>query len=85
MSETLTISATEANRSFSKLLKLVEQGKHVIVTSHGRKVASISPLENEQAAREKRHKMLEELQAHWATIEPVTVGPWTREELYDRD
>lgn len=85
MSDMLTVSASEANRSFSKLLREVEQGKQVTVTSHGRRVAVISPPESDEVAREKKLKALAALQAHWATVEHVTVGPWTRDELYERD
>ena len=85
MHETITITATEANRNFSKLLREVEQGHCVTITSHGRKIASMSPVEDEDAKREKRIKALAALKAHWATMEHVTIGPWTREELYERD
>jgi hypothetical protein len=39
----------------------------------------------EAAKRARRLKALEALEAHWATLEPIVVGPWTREELYERD
>ena len=35
----ITVTATEANRSLSRLLREVERGKRVVITSHGRKVA----------------------------------------------
>jgi prevent-host-death family protein len=85
MSDNISISATEANRSFSKLLREVGSGKRVTITSHGRPVARILPPENEDVVREKRAKALAALKARWATQEPITVGPWTRDDLYERD
>ena len=38
-----TISAAEANRQFSSLLRQVSQGETITVLSHGRPVATISP------------------------------------------
>lgn len=83
----LVVPATEANRSFSKLLRAAREGKRVTITSHGEPVAELIPAGEEarQAAkRARRLAALEELKAHWATLEPKVVGPWTREELYDR-
>ena len=81
----ITVSATEANRSLSKLLREVARGKRVVITSHGRKVAVLSPTEPEKPTREQRLAALEELKKTWATQEHITIGPWTREELYERD
>jgi prevent-host-death family protein len=80
-----TVTATEANRSFSKLLRDVAAGHRVEITSHGRKIAVLSPAELEGPSREQRLKALEKLKKRWATQKRVTVGPWTREELYERD
>lgn len=83
--KTSTVTATEANRSFSKLLRAVQRGEKVEITSHGRKIAVLSPAELEGPSREQRLKALEKLKKRWAEQEFVTVGPWTREELYERD
>lgn len=40
------ISAAEANRKFSQLLREVKEGRTYVVTSHGRPVARISPVWN---------------------------------------
>ena len=85
MNRSLTVSAAEANRSFSKLLRAVQEGKRVTITSHGKPVAQIGPVDDDAAEKERLAKALEDLKAHWATLKPVVVGPWTREELYDRD
>ncbi|WP_454455833.1 type II toxin-antitoxin system Phd/YefM family antitoxin [Thauera phenylacetica] len=79
-----TISAAEANRHFSSLLRQVSQGETVTVLSHGRPVATISPaaetgeLDHERAKA--RARLLERLNR-----EPAAgARNWTREELYDR-
>ncbi len=74
-----TITATEANRQFSRILREVEAGDSFTVTSHGRSIARISapPQPGSQEA-------LSDFLA-WARKQPVrVVGPWTREELYER-
>lgn len=85
---TKTVTATEANRSFSRLLREVERGERIEITSHGRRVAVLEPArdeEDERAARKRRLAALEALKKRWATQKRVTVGPWTREDLYERD
>ena len=34
--------------------------------------------------RARRTAAMTKLEAHWATLKPIVVGPWTREELYQR-
>ena len=77
------ISAADANRSFSKVLRRVRDGHSVVVTSHGEPVARIVPIteHNGRAALGAQRSLLERLRA-----EPVVdVGRWTRDELYARD
>jgi prevent-host-death family protein len=84
----LVVPAAEANRSFSKLLRAAREGKRITITSHGEPVAELIPAgeeAREAAKRARRLKALEALEAHWATLKPIVVGPWTREELYERD
>jgi prevent-host-death family protein len=84
----LTISAAEANRSFSKLLRAAKDGARVTITSHGQPVAELGPVSaaaREAAELERRHKAAEELRERWRTVTPVVIGPWRREDLYDRD
>jgi prevent-host-death family protein len=84
MNAPIRVSATEANRSLSRLLREVARGRRVEITSHGRKVAVISPAD-EAPTREQRLAALERLKESWATQEHITIGPWTRDELYERD
>lgn len=81
----ITVSATEANRNFAKLLREVGRGVRITVTSHGTPVAEISPTKDEVAARERRLSALAALQKDWAEQPHITIGPWTRDDLYDRD
>ncbi len=85
MSETIT--AAEANRQFSRILGEVKDGASYIVTSHGKPVARIVPF---SAAHDTDGPTPEQLEARRKLIERlkaqpiVDIGPWTREELYER-
>jgi prevent-host-death family protein len=72
------VSAAEANRNFSKLLREVQKGHSYVVTSHGRPVARISPIEEER-----REKAKAALLARLKSQAVQEIGSWTREELYD--
>ena len=74
------VSAAEANRKFSELLRTVKKGRIVIVTSHGKPVAKITPVvRDEQVAEGARSALFARLRTERA----VNVGRWTRDELYD--
>jgi prevent-host-death family protein len=75
------VSAADANRSFSRLLRRVREGKSVLVTSHGRPVARIVPIgaHDDRTAQGARASLLSRLRAQAV----VDVGRWTREELYE--
>ena len=74
------VSAADANRRFSEILRTVKNGGSVVVTSHGKPVAKIMPVVNDQrAAAAARSALFARLRA-----EPVVnAGRWTRDELYD--
>ena len=74
------ISAAEANRSFSHLLREVKQGRSYIVTSHGQPVARISPAE---APGRIASKARESLIARLRSQKVKTIARWTRDELYE--
>ena len=85
---TLTVPAAEANRQFSRLLRAAREGTRITITSHGEPVAQMGPLSDHPADAPERRRLGEAqdaLEAHWATLKPMVVGPWTRDELYDRD
>jgi prevent-host-death family protein len=74
------VSAADANRRFSELLRAVRDGRTVLVTSHGKPVARIVPVtEHDRTSEGARAVLLDRLRA-----EPVTnIGRWTRDELYE--
>lgn len=75
-----SVSAADANRRFSELLRTVKKGRSVIVTSHGKPVAKITPvIEHERVAEKARSALFARLR----TERLVNVGRWTRDELYD--
>jgi len=74
------VSAADANRRFSELLRTVKGGRSVVVTSHGKPVAKIMPVaEDERAAKGARAALFARLRAERVTH----VGRWRRDELYD--
>ena len=74
------VSAADANRRFSELLRTVKKGRSVIVTSHGKPVAKIAPIaEDERAAAGARSVLFARLRSERV----VHAGRWTRDELYE--
>jgi prevent-host-death family protein len=75
-----TIAAAEANRRFSRVLRSVREGDSYVITSHGRPVAKITPIQSDESAKERAWQaLLQRLRA-----QPVIdIGPWTRDELYE--
>lgn len=75
-----TVSAAEANRRFSLLLRGVREGNTYVVTSHGKAVARIIPARRDEAVAKKAKEIL------LARLEKqpiVNIGSWSRDELYD--
>lgn len=75
-----TVSAAEANRNFSSLLRGVRDGRSYVVTSHGRPVARLSPVDQFAATSSAaRDALLARLRR-----QPIVhIGHWTRDELYE--
>jgi len=76
------VSAADANRKFSKLLRTIREGHSYVVTSHGKAVAKIVPIETDDAATPgARSALLKRLRS-----EPVVnIGRWNRDDLYKDD
>ena len=74
------VSAADANRRFSLLLRGVREGRSYVVTSHGKPVARLIPAgKSDGSATKARTALLSRLEA-----QPVaTAGSWTRDELYE--
>jgi prevent-host-death family protein len=76
------VSAADANREFSKLLRRVRQGQAFVITSHGQAVAKIVPVSGDDKVRAAaRTTLFKRLRSQRGG----DVGRWTRDELYDRD
>lgn len=76
-----SISAADANRNFSQLLRGVrEEGATYIVTSHGKAVAKIVPIDaSDRVSSRARIELLKRLES-----QPIIKAkPWTRNELYE--
>ncbi len=75
------LSAAEANRTFSTVLRRVRDGQSFIVTSHGRPVARIVPFRaGDRVISTARATLFDRLKA--APV--VKAGRWTRDELHER-
>jgi prevent-host-death family protein len=85
--QTMVYSATNANRHFSKLLKRVENGETVLITSRNRVIAEMRPREDPTAAEEefrrRRAEALRLMKERWATQPLLHLGKFNRDELYD--
>ncbi len=76
-----SISAADANRMFSRLLREVRNGKSYVVTSHGKPVARIVPEATGDGAQAvARSALLSRLKSQRA----IKTERWTRDELYER-
>lgn len=77
------ITAAEANRNFSRLLKGVREGRTYLVTSHGAPVAKLVPADAPVTASD--DDAVRALLDHLEAQPVIDVGPWSRDELYDDD
>jgi prevent-host-death family protein len=73
------ISAADANRKFSQLLRDVKEGQSYLVTSHGHPVARIEPITRRHSGGSARSSLLSRLRAGRVT----DIGRWNRDELYE--
>jgi len=78
-----TVSATEANRRFSRLLRDVESGGRVTITKDGRPVAILAPIETDE--RQLSPNALERFRTLLATGLPIGfAGGLDRDALHRR-
>lgn len=74
------VSAADANRKFSLILRGVRDGQSYVVTSHGRPVARIVPATaRDTATSGARAALLSRLERQPV----VSAGRWSRDELYE--
>lgn len=74
------VSAADANRRFSEILRAVKKGRSVVVTSHGKPVAKLVPAGDDDRTRNAARSALF---ARLRKERPVRIGRWTRDDLYD--
>lgn len=74
------VSAADANREFSKILRDVREGETITVTSRGEPVAVISPIG--QARRPGQDSAKAALLVRLHGQAPAGIA-WTRDELYE--
>jgi prevent-host-death family protein len=76
-----TITAADANRRFSRILRDVRGGRTYVVTAHGKPVARIVPCTDADASRAMAR---EALMRRLADQPSTDIGRWKRDDLYDR-
>lgn len=72
-----TITASEANQQFSRLLRNVAKGQTFLVMSRGRPVARVGPV-----AEAPTVQPIPQLLDYLETLPRRDGGAWTREDLY---
>ena len=73
------ITASDANQRFSEMLRAVQDGDTFVVTSRGRPVAKVTPVDGIAGQPRRIDTLLDRLEAMPIRI----VGDWNRAELYD--
>jgi prevent-host-death family protein len=74
-----TVTASDANRNFSGLLRSVAGGESVVIVSRGTPVAKMSPVNDKPSRQAARHSLLHRLESQSASGQ----RNWTRDELYE--
>lgn len=72
------ITASEANQHFSELLRDVADGQSFTVTSRGRPVAHVLPLD-----RDEERRPVVRLLKFLASLPVRHSGSWSRDDLYE--
>jgi prevent-host-death family protein len=77
-----TISAADANRRFSLLLRGVREGRSYVVTSHGKPVARLIPASKQAAVTAGARKAL---LSRLVKQPVVQLERWARDKLYEKN
>jgi prevent-host-death family protein len=79
-----SVSAADANRKFSELLRGVRKGRSYLVTSHGQPVAKLVPAAQDARSEEGAlSALLARLSSQPAVKGARARRRWTRDELYE--
>ena len=73
-----TITASDANRNFSGLLRDVAAGESILIVSRGKPVAKISPADADTGSMAAKESLILRLSGQKLTEQ----RDWTRGELY---
>ena len=76
------VTAAEANRNFSAILRDISAGDSVVVTVHGRPVAQILPFDSDS---ETRNAARLELLARLAVQPALGLPRFSRDDFYDEN
>jgi prevent-host-death family protein len=80
------VSAADANRKFSELLRGVRNGRSYVVTSHGKPVAKLVPAAQDALiSAGSRSALLTRLKSQPAVKGAKARRRWTRDELHEDD
>ena len=75
-----TVSAADANRQFSSLLRDVATGEVVTIVARGKPVATMAPVSAQEGSRQgARASLLQRLREQ----QPTGEHNWSRGELYE--
>lgn len=80
---TRTVSAAQANREFSKLLRAVTTGESFIVTSRGKPVATIAPAPQKDEAEHEAEADFFGFLAELARRPAQNLPKASRDDMYD--
>lgn len=78
-----TITATDANREFSRLLNEVANGETYVVTARGKPVIKMTPVTSDEADRAKRNRKMRALLDRMAKMPLRHAGRITRDDGYE--
>ena len=73
------ITASDANQRFSELLREVQDGETFVVTSRGRPVAKMVPVDD----LDRQAPAIDALLAHVETLPRRSLSGWSRADLYE--
>ncbi|POR46228.1 type II toxin-antitoxin system Phd/YefM family antitoxin [Bosea psychrotolerans] len=78
-----SVSAAQANREFSKLMKLAESGEDVIVTSHGKPKVRIVRVEDGEDEAHRRQRAFDALTELLRSRPILNLPRATRDDMYE--
>ena len=78
-----TVTAREANQSFSKLLRDVAAGEEVVITLRGKPVARLEPV-GQPIESPEREAVIRRMVERMRRGIPLGGRPFTRDEMHER-